>query len=674
MINVIKTFFIWQATFYVPGVDRISDIPINTDASDILEKIAFSPLFYDILGTGEAVARAYGRDAEGNIDLESGYGKGTLKSGGDFWSADIGHTRSVVEQSVIDFNFVINTILSFSTSKFEPPYNGDFNEDGVVDIGGPFHCTGSSLGGILCQVAAPIIPHFTSTAPSSGFAGATDVGVRTFQGGVWQAVNGELWCSPCVSSIRGEGGEHQLMLSFSDVNDDVNVPLAQISADLAIKIPKGFATLENLRNGDRKTVRINSGGIWRVSVRTDLHDPLRLILSSNEGYADNEFVDLKNFDPNKNKFYEIEFKSPVRGWGFERNTPGFRRFYSIAQHVIDSRDGVNFGIHGFTGRVPIDHSVVDFEGNPFTVEARRFSTRTNDLGIYNLFSIGDSNVPCNTGWTYSRVMGAISHAQSQQDVQSGITECVVGSAFVNAEGKVCMEGTPGCEVTYNRFGQSCDPGEPCYDIIPVSSDPIAFPVSDESTNNPSPEGCSPVDPSSRAGEDASACTPSQYFVTAPDGNVVPVSGVPSVFRAPMEITPNDSGEPFQIVSRATLMSGIEGWHGVWPASPRNEDLDIPGFTVKMPNETDAVEVNPQENPNEPKTYYNWLYFDWGTYETNRIAWFFKTGNLIDDACMAVSKSDPETGLYTCDKYIDGFPPTAEINLGTTLKGILKLGN
>ena len=68
---------------------------------------------------------------------------------------------------------------------------GDFDGDGVPDVGGPdakYGTWGESLGGILSGIHGAIDPYVTAAVPGSGGAGLTDIGVRSFQGGVTQAV------------------------------------------------------------------------------------------------------------------------------------------------------------------------------------------------------------------------------------------------------------------------------------------------------------------------------------------------------------------------------------------------------------------------------------------------------------------------------------------------------
>ncbi len=133
---------------------------------------------------------------------------GVPDSGGDFWTADTFHTRDIVRQSTIDTMQFIRIMRHFDgeakwndgvfendgeyfTSDSKPTIAGDFDDNGVPDIGGmnqDYYAWGQSLGGFITTLLAATDPAVTAAAPVAAGAGLIDVGIRTIQEGVIQAV------------------------------------------------------------------------------------------------------------------------------------------------------------------------------------------------------------------------------------------------------------------------------------------------------------------------------------------------------------------------------------------------------------------------------------------------------------------------------------------------------
>ena len=92
------------------------------------------------------------------------------------------------------------------------------------------------------------------------------------------------------------------------------------------------------------------------------------------------------------RFYEAG--SPLvaiaEGFGHIRQTPALRRFMNLASNVINPGDPVNY-VPYFSLR-----TISDPDGNP--------QPRT---GMLNFVTIGDMNVPLNSGISIGRVSGAV---------------------------------------------------------------------------------------------------------------------------------------------------------------------------------------------------------------------------------------------------------------------------
>ena len=130
-------------------------------------------------------------EASRAIDLN---GDGVPDSGGLVWSAHLLHTRDTMRQSVLDGVQLTRMLQERSTGRpgaartttataiRRTTSAGDFNGDGVVDLGGPkvpYYSSGGSFGGLVAQIHGAIDPSFAATAPVSGGGGFVNVAVRS---------------------------------------------------------------------------------------------------------------------------------------------------------------------------------------------------------------------------------------------------------------------------------------------------------------------------------------------------------------------------------------------------------------------------------------------------------------------------------------------------------------
>jgi hypothetical protein len=195
-------------------------------------------------------------------------GDGVEDSGGDFWTAYTFHLRDMVRQSALDHMQLIRAMRGFdgrarSAQDFNndntPDLAGDFDADGTPDVGGPdqrFFAWGGSLGGILSMILGSADPNVRAAAPVSGGGGLTDVGIRSTQGGVKEAVILRVM-GPLVMSIpardlppdgartRTACGPAQNSLRFvvPDVNDTGELEFACVDnvpvGTMTPRVPEG---------------------------------------------------------------------------------------------------------------------------------------------------------------------------------------------------------------------------------------------------------------------------------------------------------------------------------------------------------------------------------------------------------------------------------------------------
>lgn len=260
-------------------------------------KFGLATISIDAFGHGLAVSalqEKFGRDKAKQYHLEAfadavfqGRARdldndGEKDSGGDFWTADTFHTRDVVRQSIVDWMQLVRLLRSFDAHGrmvlgSTLALTGDFNRDGVPDVGGPVlwpndvlgpdgktvlfpqgstnpgsdtFVFGISLGGILSAILPAVEPAIIAAAPTSGAGGLSDVGLRSTLDQVVQAVFLELFgpmfatCnySPSSGPVDPQtflpfgacnpgapDGRPTLVMVVQDVNRERDVPVMPLS-------------------------------------------------------------------------------------------------------------------------------------------------------------------------------------------------------------------------------------------------------------------------------------------------------------------------------------------------------------------------------------------------------------------------------------------------------------
>ncbi len=367
----------------LPVDDSLSDIIVTTGASFGFKKFAM-----DLLN-GRA------RDVDGD---------GSADSGADYWTAYAFHTRDVVRQSISDHFQLVRILRSFDGKHVwdldqnhdgELDLAGDFNGDGVVDLGGPnvpYYAWGQSGGGIHSAVLGPLEPAIIATAPTAGGGGMSDVGLRTMLGNVRTAVMLRVM-GPLVVGLP----------SGNSIHIFVQAVLGTQSRELEI------GSIEGLRPGDLVVVtnetkdeqyaaHVQADLTFRISVKSDRGDKFSLAFYTPDGDLIKEFTKYES-DVFFYKNHTPTFKAgdaltiPVEGFGLARCTPDLRRMVGLFQMVLEPADPANYAPHYFLD--PLD---IQPEG----------PTETNILEISTL---GDQSVPIQTQATIGRSAGVIPYLE-----------------------------------------------------------------------------------------------------------------------------------------------------------------------------------------------------------------------------------------------------------------------
>jgi len=378
-------------------------------------------------GIGEAILenRMWDQDQDGEED-----------SGADFWTAYTFHTRDNVRQTAVDYMQLVRVLRAFDgkyTWQFDANDDGksddiagDFNGDGKVDIGGPkatITMTGSSLGGIMSAVMAGVEPQIAASVPIAGGAGLGDVGIRSIQGGVKEAVQLRMM-GPLYIGYPDKDGSVVVRTVVPRLNRTAKIEVARIPKKIVDKLKTNGAVYAfNRDNGEYDCALVRKDGSFRVALASDAHGDAdkdkrqRHVLSF---YAKDVFKHGV-VDPNKHracarkdnvtplhvidkfaKDVEYHFQSKktsfkagdplaplAEGLGLHRARPEMRRFMAFAQMVLDPGDPATYVRHAVDGK---------------RVYSNGETVRTNMLVWHN---VGDMNVPVSTGASIARCAGLV---------------------------------------------------------------------------------------------------------------------------------------------------------------------------------------------------------------------------------------------------------------------------
>jgi hypothetical protein len=368
---------------------------------------------------------------------------GVKDSGGDYWTGYVFHTRDMVRQSVVDYQQAIRILQGFDGTRSSGldfdldgtiDAAGDLDGDGTPDFGGPdndYYAWGQSLGGILSMIVGAADPAVTATAPTAGSAGLIDVGIRSRQGGVKEAVilrimgplilgakteeNAEAPGTPRVNvgdsaeeNTSCEIGQTSLWFVVPDLNSTGVVEFA-CSDQYA---PGDVVVATNLDNAEVRCAKVGIDPAlpgdtrFRLGLPSDVDDHIELAVYDGATIPD-DFVYGEVCDPpgapkERLTTFTVDatfqgrrfmtgdpLSTPAEGLGLRRQSPNIRRFLMLAQLAIEPGDPASYAAHYFLD--PLD-----------------FGSRGAPAhNLLNVPTTGDMNVPVNTGIAFARIAGIL---------------------------------------------------------------------------------------------------------------------------------------------------------------------------------------------------------------------------------------------------------------------------
>lgn len=292
-------------------------------------------------------------------------GDGIADSGADYWTAYATHTRDMVRQSTVDYLRLVQVLETFDgTTRWEWDVNrdgekdlaGDFNGDGVIDIGAASKLSmgGGSLGGIMSAMVGGTEPRIGVVVPISAGGGFAEIGKRAAPGGVKEAVSLRMMGPLLITEKNAQGGL-DLWEYVPDGNKRGRVKIGPVSEPLN---EGDTAVVTNLTTNEHRCARVQKNGMLRAAVSSDAGNRLKLEVYAGvlapkrpEGCAipsdATPYWSLSTFGQDtKWQGRELAKDSPLLalgdGFGLKRGTPEARRFIGFAQTLLDPADPVNF--------------------------------------------------------------------------------------------------------------------------------------------------------------------------------------------------------------------------------------------------------------------------------------------------------------------------------------------
>ncbi|MEY3014978.1 MAG: hypothetical protein RIT45_3713 [Pseudomonadota bacterium] len=269
---------------------------------------------------------------------------------------------------------------------------GDFDADGVADIGGPdvpYFMMGISLGGIHTALTAPLEPYIVAAAPVVAGAGIADIFIRTKLHGVIEKL---MWkaSGPMLVGCPGKGdaattpeGLPNVRLSWNDESDACKRETKKSyvgEGGVCLKQPQEVPTwvaelglhegarliLDNLTTGESAEGVAGKDGRFAIALATDIGDDVRLRVMAEDGRV----------------LREVALVSPVEGAARPRNTPRFRRLVQLNSNVLEGADAITVA----------DRMFLDTRGAPAT-------------NVLLSLAVGDRTVPFAAGLALARAIG-----------------------------------------------------------------------------------------------------------------------------------------------------------------------------------------------------------------------------------------------------------------------------
>jgi len=255
-------------------------------------------------------------------------GDGIIEGGNSFYSADIFRTKAITMQTLVDLFLGVKVVQNLCTDwngdEILSREEGDFNQDGVCDVGGkyddgvarPVRFAGMSLGSIIGASFVALEKEINTAVLNVPGGILTDILQRNKIPNVNEAIRKDLLGPLVVGRLTPEG---RTALTFN--MDSMENYFAMIDV-----YPNARVVLTNLDTEDTRWKTTDENGNFAISIASDVGDWLGLQIVTESGKV------VEN----------LTWAQEFRGLGVERNTPVARAFVETAQWGIDGVDPINF--------------------------------------------------------------------------------------------------------------------------------------------------------------------------------------------------------------------------------------------------------------------------------------------------------------------------------------------
>ncbi len=373
-------------------------------------------------------------------------GDGTPDSGGLLWTAHIFHSRDNIRQTVTDGLQASRVLRAFDgrmgtqdlNDDGKPELNGDFDLDGVPDVGGKdarIFSSGDSYGGIFAQIHAAIDPNVTAGVAISGGGGLTDVAARSYgvvDSVVQQTITPLVVAVPASSRSTDKkpgatlctADQRSVRVIVNDLTDSREIEVACLGATELDD--QSTVVVRNLESGEVRCGGTGTEARFRVPIPATAGDRIRIEVARlphavesygtcvwRDGVNPSRIIDTfekpaaayravgdasatcdspAGCQQYRNLFFPVgaPLVSPQGGLALRRQSPELRRLLQLSQTALESGDPINFAPLYMLRPNPLP------SGQPAPPK-----------GFIGANTVADGFVVVATGHAFTRAMGAL---------------------------------------------------------------------------------------------------------------------------------------------------------------------------------------------------------------------------------------------------------------------------